>query len=402
VLRGQEFYDWVKRREQPNQHNAPIPKRHWMLPWDAIIRYATKHLEAGYRRLTYLMLNESVVAVSPSTTYRVLAAAGLLSRPRFGPSMKGSGFDQPLNSHEHWHIDFTYLKLSGTFYFLIAVLDGCSRAILAWDINETMTERDAEIVLQRAREQYPRIISDNGSQFLAKDFRDFIRICEMTHVTTSPYYPQSNGKIERFNQNIKAECLRPLSPAEARQIAARYIGDYNEVRLHGAIGYIAPMARLENRHEAIFAQRALKLVQARNNRSAPKAIAGSDPADRPDRPHVSSIPTFKPGVWGGSPNRKFPSPGDSRPRPCFLAASGKTGLTTRAIFARVDLHENRLIPFRHRIRSRLAPGPVHASSRSGWFVEEAATQRQFLGGRRHGARRQQGWPDGRGLRPLLV
>jgi transposase InsO family protein len=309
------FYDWVKRREQPNQHNAPIPKRHWILPWekDAIIRYATEHLEAGYRRLTYLMLDENVVAVSPSTTYRVLAAASLLSRPRFGPSKKGSGFDQPLNPHEHWHIDFTYLKLSGTFYFLIAVLDGCSRAILAWDINETMTERDAEIVLQRAREIYPghhpRIISDNGSQFLAKDFRDFIRICEMTHVTTSPYYPQSNGKIERFNQSIKAECLRPLcplSPAEARRITARYIGDYNEVRLHGAIGYIAPMARLENRHEAIFAQRALKLVQARSNRSAPKPSRAEIPPSNPVAPVSAQFQHSNPGFGAGAPTESSP------------------------------------------------------------------------------------------------
>jgi putative transposase len=45
----------------------------------------------------------------------------------------------------------------------------------------------------------PRIISDNGPQFIAKDFKEFIRISGMTHVRTSPYYPQSNGKIERWH-----------------------------------------------------------------------------------------------------------------------------------------------------------------------------------------------------------
>jgi len=64
-----------------------------------------------------------------------------------------------------------------------------------------MTEADGEIILQRAREKFPevhpRIILDNGPQFIAKDFQEFIQISGMTHVRRSRYYPQSNGKIER-------------------------------------------------------------------------------------------------------------------------------------------------------------------------------------------------------------
>jgi putative transposase len=56
-----------------------------------------------------------------------------------------------------------------------------------------MTEAEIEIILQRAREKFPgerpRIISDNGPQFIARDFKEFIRIAGMTHVRTSPYYP---------------------------------------------------------------------------------------------------------------------------------------------------------------------------------------------------------------------
>ena len=75
-----------------------------------------------------------------------------------------------------------------------------------------MTETDIEIVLERAKEKYPearpRIISDNGPQFIANDFKEFIRISGMTHVRTSPYYPQSNGKIERWHKLLKCECIR--------------------------------------------------------------------------------------------------------------------------------------------------------------------------------------------------
>ncbi|MDF1754912.1 MAG: IS3 family transposase [Verrucomicrobiales bacterium] len=274
-LSRNRFYDWQKRFAKPNKHNAAIPKKHWILDSErqAIIRYATEHLDAGYRRVTYLMLDEDVVAVSPSTTYRVMQKAGLLGRRNFGPSKKGTGFDQPAMPHEHWHMDFTYLRLGSQFYFLVMVLDGYSRAVLSWDINETMTERDAEITLQNARESFPnqrpRIISDNGAQFLAKDFKEFIKICEMTHVTTSPYYPQSNGKLERINQTIKSECIRKLCPSDvedARRVMEKYIKDYNEVRLHSAIGYVAPMDRLTGQDQVIQTERQAKLKAARINR----------------------------------------------------------------------------------------------------------------------------------------
>src|SRR5690606_18650704 len=110
------------------------------------------------------------------------------------PSKKGTGFVQPLAPHEHWHIDISYLNLLGTFFYLCAVLDGASRAIVHWEIREAMTEADVELVLQRALEKAPdgvrpRIISDNGPQFIARDFKEFIRLTGMTHVRTAPYYP---------------------------------------------------------------------------------------------------------------------------------------------------------------------------------------------------------------------
>ena len=69
-----------------------------------------------------------------------------------------------------------------------------------WEIRETMKEPEVETIVQRALEknpgQKPRTISDNGPQFIAKDFKQFIRLAGITHVRTSPYYPQSNGKLE--------------------------------------------------------------------------------------------------------------------------------------------------------------------------------------------------------------
>jgi hypothetical protein len=157
----------------------------------------------------------------------------------------------------------------------VSVLDGFSRYVVHWEIRESMTEADVAIVIQRARERFPdatpRIISDNGSQFIAKDFKAFIRVSGMTHVRTSPSYPQSNGKQERWHKTLKSECLRPgtpLSVEDARRLVVTYVAYYNDMRLHSAIGYIAPKAKLEGRAEAILADRDRKLAEAREARRA--------------------------------------------------------------------------------------------------------------------------------------
>jgi transposase InsO family protein len=194
-------------------------------------------------------------------------------------SRKGSGFVQPLAVHEHWHIDISYLNIKGTFYYLCSVLDGCSRYIVHHEIRESMMESDVELVMQRAKEKYPdarpRIISDNGPQFIAKDFKEFIRVSGMTHVRTSPYYPQSNGKLGRWHKTLKGECVRPGSPLslqEARELVERYIQHYNEKRLHSAIGYVTPMDKLEGRENKISQQRDKKLEEAREKRSSKNTI----------------------------------------------------------------------------------------------------------------------------------
>jgi transposase InsO family protein len=208
LARG-KFFDWQERYGKSNEHNAWVPWDHWLEEWErqAILDFHERFPLEGYRRLTFMMLDQDIVAVSPSSVYRVLAKAGRLDRWNRQPSKKGTGFHQPLRPYEHWHIDISYLNLAGTFYYLCSVLDGASRFLVHWEIREAMTEADIECILQRAREQYPearpRIISDNGPQFVAKDFKEFIRLSGMSHVRTSPYYPQSNGKIERWHKTLK-------------------------------------------------------------------------------------------------------------------------------------------------------------------------------------------------------
>ena len=274
-LAASKWHNWKHRYGKANEHNAWIPRDHWLEDQEkqAIIDFHALYPLEGYRRLTFMMLDADIVACSPSSVYRVLKGAGLLDRQAPKPSLKGTGFVQPLVPHEHWHVDVSYINIAGTFYYLCSLLDGCSRFTVHWEIRETMTEADVEQIIQRAREKFPgvtpRIISDNGPQFIARDFKEFIRLCGMTHVKTSPYYPQSNGKIERWHRILKEDCIRPGTPLtleDARRIVTRLVEHYNTVRLHSALGYITPKDKLEGRQKEILDARDRKLEEARERR----------------------------------------------------------------------------------------------------------------------------------------
>jgi putative transposase len=274
-IAASKLYGWRERYGKANEHNGWIPRDFWLEQWEKekIISFHLKNPLEGYRRLTFMMLDADIVAVSPSSVWRVLGQAGLLAKWKGKLSKKGTGFEQPLKPHEHWHIDVSYINISGTFYYLCSVLDGYSRAIVHWALRESMTEAEIEVILQAAKEKYPdarpRIISDNGPQFIARDFKEFIRISGMTHVRTSPYYPQSNGKIERWHKSLKGECIRPgtpLTPEDGQQLIQEYVEHYNTVRLHSAIGFVTPADMLAGRQAEIHTARDRKLEEARQQR----------------------------------------------------------------------------------------------------------------------------------------
>jgi len=270
-----KYYDWQRRKYLRNQHNGIIPKSHWILPCEkeAIVEYRYQHLEEGYRRISYMMLDEDIAAVSPSTVYRILKDAGLLATKWRYERTKGSGFDQPTRPHQHWHLDITYINFKGTFVYLASLIDGYSRYVVHYELRTSMDALDIEIMMDRARLKYPEaspaLITDNGPQFIAKELKVYLKDIGITHRRTRFHYPQSNGKVERFYQTCKNEFVRRssfLSLDDLQKQLACYIEIYNNNRLHSALGYITPYDMLMGRQEQIFKERKQKLELARLER----------------------------------------------------------------------------------------------------------------------------------------
>jgi len=251
------YFRWAKTGGKSPRPLATVPKGHWLMPEEraAIVRYKRQHPEMGYRRLAYQMLDEGVTAVPPSSVYRVLQRAGLATRwtqPPRGAHPKG--FEQPGRAHEQWHSDIAYLNILGTHYFFISVLDGYSRAILHHEVRLDMTTTDVEIVMERAMAKLPpglprpRLITDNGSQYISADFKAYLRERDISHSRARARHPQSNGKLERFHKSLKSECVRVTAMTdleEARQLINVYVEEYNTRRLHSALNYLTPADYLQ-------------------------------------------------------------------------------------------------------------------------------------------------------------
>ncbi|AEF81422.1 DDE-type integrase/transposase/recombinase [Leadbettera azotonutricia] len=263
--------EWQARRNQETRHNGHIPREHWLTPaeTEAIVAYCQSRMKLGYRVLCWQMVDEDVAAASPSSVYNVLKRSGLTKKWAELAEEKKKGFDQPQGVHEHWHIDFSYIRIDGAFYYFISVLDGYSRMILGWDLCRNMDGLNAEILISRTHERHPearpRIISDNGGQFVSKDFRDLIMLLELEQTFTAPAHPQSNGKLERFHRTFKTEHVRQAAYfgyEDAKARMGRWIKYYNEKRLHGSIYYLSPLDVFEGRTYIRLAERRQKLHSA--------------------------------------------------------------------------------------------------------------------------------------------
>lgn len=269
------YYDWKRREDEALLADlAPVPRGspHGILPEEkaAVIRYALAHPKEGYRRLAWMMVDEDVAYLSPSSVYRILRDEDLLYRWKRSRSV-GEPPAEPNAPNERWHTDLMYLRVEDTWYFLVTVLDAYSRYVVHWDLLTTMTAAAVRMVVHDALKKTgasPQLVTDNGSQFKARDFRELVRDFELEHIRIRTYHPESNGRVERFHRSTRdavgEQDLRHLG--RAREIIGRWVEFYNTRRLHAALNYLPPEEYWQGDPEARIEERRKKLDEARRRR----------------------------------------------------------------------------------------------------------------------------------------
>ena len=144
-----------------------------------------------------------------------------------------------------WQTDFTYLKVIGwDWFYLSTILADFSRYIIAWKLCTTMRAGDVTETLTLALEasgcdraegvHKPRLLSDNGSSYIAGDLADWLEEQGMDHVRGAPNHPQTRGKIERWHQTLKNRILleNHYLPGDLEASIGAFVERYNHHRYH--------------------------------------------------------------------------------------------------------------------------------------------------------------------------
>lgn len=235
----------------------------------AVIEYAKSHPRDGYRRLCWQMVDEDIVYLSPSTVYRILDQHDLLCRWKRSSSINGKKPSPASHPDEVWHTDIMYLWVAGRWYFLVSVLDSYSRYIVAWELALTMAADEVVEVVHCALEtkpgMKPRLVRDNGSQFVAREWRQMVAHFGLTDIAIRVRHPESNGRIERYHRSVREEGLGDADPKnlyEARQLVSEWVEYYNNQRLHAALQYLRPVDYYRRDPEELLKERQNKLAEA--------------------------------------------------------------------------------------------------------------------------------------------
>jgi len=277
-IKKSTFYDW-QNAPALKPEKPPVVSTALVRPEEiqAVLAYRDLHPSIGYRKFTWQMVDANIAFLSESKVYDILSAHNRLQGwNKVDNAETAKEYrHKPKHVHYHWHTDIAYIKVGGILYFLIMMLDGYSRYLLEWELMTDMLGGSVETFVQRVKEKYPyarpKLIHDNGSQFISHDFKRLLQKLEIQQIFTRRNHPQTNGKIERLNGTVKQEALRPGQPCdfqEAWEILNKYSYEYNHQRLHAGISFLRPADMFFGRSGLILNERLEKIENARADRKS--------------------------------------------------------------------------------------------------------------------------------------
>ena len=271
------YYRWRKgpetgKRRTPWNRVTPNEERR-------ILAVAREFPELSSRQLAAWITDNEGFAVSESTVYRILKREGLVKRQEMQVVAAKEYHTKTTRPHQMWATDASYFKVAGWgYYYLVTVMDDYSRFILAWKLQKDMSANSLIEVVQGAVdaigmtdvpvEDRTKLLSDNGSGYVSRAFRDYLNLVGIGHILAAPFHPQTNGKVERYQQSLKREVnqLPYELPSQLEQAIADFVDYYNHRRYHKALGDVTPADVLYGKREQILERRKEVRIQTSSRR----------------------------------------------------------------------------------------------------------------------------------------
>jgi len=274
------YYRWLTREQRrqglEDQPGGGLTSWNRLTPSEeqAVLAAARQAPELSCRQLAAWITDNRGFSVSESTVYRILRREGLVKSPDMQLKAGKEYHRKTTSPHQMWATDASYFKVIGWgYYYLVTVMDDYSRFILAHELQRDMTSDSLIEVVQEAVDmtgmtEVPvadrtRLLSDNGSGYVSRAFRDYLRLVGIRHILAAPFHPQTNGKLERYHQTIKRDVNQvPYEmPSDLEAAIAAFVGYYNHRRYHMALGNVTPVDVLTGRREQILQRRKEMKVQ---------------------------------------------------------------------------------------------------------------------------------------------
>jgi transposase InsO family protein len=271
------FYRWYDRYQAFGlsglEDRNSRPGRIWNRVPDEvraqIVDMALEEPDLSPRELAVRFTDTKGYFVSEASVYRLLKAHDLITSPAFVVMKAADQFKHKTTApNQLWQTDFTYLKVVGWgWFYLSTILDDFSRYIIAWKLCTTMKAEDVTDTLKLALKasgcdqatvvHKPRLLSDNGSSYIASGLAKWLDERNMEHVRGAPYHPQTQGKIERWHQTLKNRILLEnyFLPGDLEAQIETFVDHYNNHRYHESLGNVTPADVYLGRHTAIIERR---------------------------------------------------------------------------------------------------------------------------------------------------
>ena len=253
------YYGWYNRYLKGGFDALAPSKRDENRTWNKIpqkeknrvVEIALEQPELSSRELAWHITDTQKKYISESSVYRILKERGLITAPAHILMIAGDEFKNKTTFvNEMWQTDFTYFRIVGWGnYYMSTVLDDYSRFIIAWDLQENMKADDARQTVDRAifnsgigENHMPKLLSDNGSCFIANEFKGYLKEMGIKQINGRPMHPQTQGKIERYHRTMKnvIKLDNYYSPEELERAMKEFVHRYNYMRYHESLGNVTP------------------------------------------------------------------------------------------------------------------------------------------------------------------
>ena len=256
------FYRWYARYEKEGYEGLasrpPHARRFWnRIPENEkteVVETALDCPEMSPRELAWHITDTKGTFISESSVYRILKSYDLVTSPAYFVLEAADEFRHKTKGiHELWQTDFTYLKVTGWgWYYLSTILDDFSRYIIAWKLTKSMSAQDVKNTLDLAVQESgidkakirhrPRLLSDNGACYIAKDLQEYLAEKEMAHTRGRPYHPMTQGKIERYHRTMKniIKLQHYYLPWDLEREINSFVQYYNHERVHESLDNMTP------------------------------------------------------------------------------------------------------------------------------------------------------------------